>query len=209
MGFNVLTLDIDPKHNANFVCDLLDWDYQQFPPNHFKIIAASTPCAEYSVAKTTSPRDYDRADNLVCRVLEIVRYFSPKIWWIENPQTGHLKDRPMMQNLPFVDIDYCQFSDWGYRKPTRFWGCSSLGKLPSVKCPGKTCPNVVVDGESYRHKKKLGGNNMKFGTTQKGRIPPNVIDYLLQEGEYSKVARKKRPRVQCDKGYKLCPRFRK
>lgn len=208
LGYDVLTLDINPKCKADLTCDLLQWDYREYPPGYFSVIAASTPCAEYSQAKTTAPRDFPRADALVCRVLEIVEYFRPKTWWIENPQTGLLKERPMMRNLPFVDLDYCQFSDWGYRKPTRFWGSPKIGKLPPVRCAGKKCPNVVVTDDGYRHKEILGGDRMRFGAVQKGRIPPKVVDYLLQQGEYANLKTKSRARVQTEKGYKVCPKLR-
>ena len=197
-----------PKDNPDIVTDLLEWEYNQFPPKHFKVIAASVPCAQYSVAKTTAPRDLPRADALVCRVLEIVKYFQPKTWWIENPQTGLLKERPMMKDIPYVDIDYCQFSDWGYKKPTRFWGSNNIGKLPSVRCPGRQCKNVVIQDDGYRHKEKLGGNHMKFGTALKGRIPARMVDYLLQEGEFAKMTPRKNIRKQKDKGYKMCPKLR-
>ena len=145
-----------------------------FPPGHFKIICASVPCAEYSLAKTTAPRDFERADALVIKVLKLVEYFSPKIWWIENPRTGHLKTRPFMKHLPFVDIDYCQFSDWGYQKPTRFWGSTNLGLFAHVRCPDRSCLNVVTDDTGFHHKERLGGNTMKYKTTLRGRIPPQV-----------------------------------
>ena len=57
-------------------------------------------------------RKMDHADQLVLKVLEVIDYFQPRWWWIENPSTGLLKDRPYMAGLPFVDLDYCQFSDW-------------------------------------------------------------------------------------------------
>ena len=104
-------------------------------PGYFRVIAAGVPCAEYSLAKSTAPREFFKADALVVRVLDIVSYFSPKIWWIENPRTVLLKSRTMMMNIPFVDIDYCQFSDWGYQKPTRFWGSPNLGRLAHKKMP--------------------------------------------------------------------------
>ena len=114
----------------------------------------------------------------------------------------------MMKNIPYVDLDYCQFSDWGYKKPTRFWGSINIGKLPSVRCPGRECKNVVVSDDGFRHKEKLGGNKMKFSTVLKGRIPSKVVDYLLQEGEFSKVAPKRQVRRQKDKGYKMAPALR-
>ena len=37
----------------------------------------------------------------------------------------------------------------------------------------------------------LGGQRQKFSTIQKGKIPPLVIDYLLQEGEFDPRSSKK------------------
>ena len=136
--------------------DIFDWHYTCFNPGHFKIIAASVPCAEYSIAKTTAPRDLMKADGVVSKVLEIVQYFQPKIWWIENPRTGQLKIREIMRGLPFVDLDYCQFSDWGYQKPTRFWGSQNLAKLLHKNCPGKTFWNVVQDAQGLDTGKSWG-----------------------------------------------------
>ena len=94
-----------------------------------------------------------------------------------------------------MDNDYCQFSDWGYQKPTRFCGSPNLGLLAHVKCPGRACLNVEVDDNGVHHKERLGGNHMKFNATEKGRIPPKVIDYLLREGEYAPSKGKKGVKV--------------
>jgi hypothetical protein len=26
-----------------------------------------------------------------------------------------------MKDIPFYDVDYCMYSDWGYKKRTRIW----------------------------------------------------------------------------------------
>ena len=31
-----------------------------------------------------------------------------------------------MKDIPFIDVDYCMFSDWGYQKPTRIWGSPAI-----------------------------------------------------------------------------------
>ncbi len=46
----------------------------------------------------------------------------------ENPRIGLLKSREYMQGIPYTDADYCQYSDWGYKKPTRFWGSLGIEK---------------------------------------------------------------------------------
>ena len=159
----------------------MEWNYKEtFRPGHFDLVAASVPCNEYSQAKKVGVRKMDEADEVVRKTLEIIEYLKPEKWWIENPKNGYLKTRNILDKYPFVDIDYCQFCDWGYQKPTRFWGSPNVVNRESRVCDGKTCPNLV-DGPlgKKRHKYKLGGYGMKFSTRMKGRIPGGVVEYLL------------------------------
>ncbi len=55
-------------------------------------------------------------DGTTLKTLEILQYFQPEIWWIENPRGGMLKDRSFMKGIPYIDVDYCQFADWGNQK---------------------------------------------------------------------------------------------
>jgi hypothetical protein len=112
--------------------DILQWRHQDYPPGTFRVIAASVPCAEYSMAKTTAPRDFSKADALVCKVMDIIDHFRPKFWWVENPRTGHLKNRAIVRNLPFVDIDYCQFRI-GAIKANKVLGQLEYGGVASCK----------------------------------------------------------------------------
>ena len=186
-GFEVFSLDILQSANPTLCSDILTWDYTQFPKNYFRIIAAGVPCNEYSTAKTVGVRKLEYADKLVLRTLEIIQYFEPEIWWIENPRSGQLKSRDFMKHLFFVDVDYCQFSDWGYQKPTRIWCCKKMANLADKICDHKTCRNLVeAYGGGMRHREKLGGYNVKFGTRQKYRMPTTLVDYLLTPFEIEK-----------------------
>lgn len=119
-GYEVTSVDIDARFEPDIVADVLDWDYKsQFEPGHFEVIFCSPPCAQFSRARTTAPRDLFEGDALVLKALEIIRYLRPERWFMENPRTGHLPKRPYMVNIAYVDVDYCQFSEWGYQKPTR------------------------------------------------------------------------------------------
>ena len=112
--------------------------------------------------------------------MEIVQYFQPKLWWIENPRTGFLSTRPCIQNYSYIDVDYCQFTDWGYQKPTRIWGSENLTNLPNKICDGKNCPNLIQGkGFKKRHKEQLGGYRMRFSTYQKWRMPEKLVEYLI------------------------------
>ena len=113
-----------------------------------------------------------------------------------------------MRGIPYVDLDFCKFSDWGYQKPTRFWRRPNLGKLAHVRCPCRKWRNVVVDPDGngfHHHKEILGGNAMRFNTEKKGGIPAAVVDFLLQASEF---ASKNRGRRTWMKGYKMHPEMR-
>ena len=52
--WKVVSLDWDPKFNANIVEDIRQWDYKSYPPNYFSCIWASPMCTQYSRARTTA-----------------------------------------------------------------------------------------------------------------------------------------------------------
>ena len=67
-GFEVTTLDVNPKLGANWQCDIMAWEYRDvFRPGHFELIFAAPPCEHFSQARTTSPRDLTTADAIVQR----------------------------------------------------------------------------------------------------------------------------------------------
>ena len=130
------------------------------------------------------------ADALVQITLAIFRFLRPSRWYLENPRNGMLKDRPYMQGIPFVDLDYCQFIDWGYQKPTRIWGSADVQCLPPRKCNPKVCPFVVTrpDG-THGHYAHLGANHMLASPQEKGRVPAGLVRYLLGVPEPVVVAK--------------------
>jgi hypothetical protein len=129
-GFEVVSLDINAKFNPTHVADILEWDFRQYPKGHFDFCWGSPCCTHFSRARTTAktPRDIAGATALVAKTLEIFEYFGCP-WALENPQTGLLKEQPIMTGIPFKDVTYCKYqcADWslGYRKGTRIW--NSLG----------------------------------------------------------------------------------
>jgi site-specific DNA-cytosine methylase len=123
MGWEVVSLDSDVKTDATIKEDILTWDHTVYPPGHFDAIWASPCCTQYSCARrgAKTPRNLPLADALVIRSQELINYFNPRVWFIENPQTGMLKNRLFMINIPFCDVDYCCYCNWGYKKRTRLW----------------------------------------------------------------------------------------
>lgn len=178
----VINVDLDSSFNPTHCVNILEWDYKIYPREHFHTIWASPPCQEFSCLNFARPEKIPNlplADSIVQKVIEIIEYFNPNRWFIENPQSGCLKDRPYMLGIPFIDMDYCQFSNWGYRKRTRFW-TSVDGN--SILCNKKDCVNMI----NGRHKSAIGNcgykqykpENVK-ALHQRYAIPPMLIEKLF------------------------------
>ena len=168
-GFQVDSLDIDPKCGATWTCDIMAWEaWKELPPGRYDFIWASPPCTEYSLARTTAktPRNFELADSIVLRTLEIIKELAPKAWLLENPLTGYLKTRPFMQGYPYRDVCYCRYSEqgkWQYRKATRLWGVLPAFAPRPMCTPSNPCELSAATGrhpeQAQRVRCKRGGRN--------------------------------------------------
>jgi len=160
LGYNVVSLDLK---QADINIDILKWDYTVFEAGHFDVIHASPPCTEYSIALTTRPRNIEKANEIVLKCFEIIKYLKPKYFIIENPQTGLLKNQSFMNDMPYIDIDYCKYG-MPYRKRTRIW--SNIEWIPRPLCK-KDCG-------------KMNGNR-HISTAQRG--PDYKIDRSYKQSD--------------------------
>lgn len=184
--YEVFSLDIDDAFNPDITEDILNWDFKSmFPSGHFNIIWASPPCTEYSCilySLKNRVRDLDKADAIVRKTLEIIDYFKPRYWFIENPKTGLLKSREFMQDLPFYDVSYCKYG-YTYRKHTRIW--TNVKGFNALICK-KDCGMI----ENGRHLFNIGhGNRMHKGKcitdlNQRYSIPQPLIKSLFECCEF-------------------------
>ena len=128
LGWEVTSLDLEGEPTIR--CDILDWDHTKFPPEHFQVVWASPVCCEFSKALTRRPRRLEEGDRLVLRTLELIDYFKPRFWGLENPQSG-------LHGRPLQDVTYCSYGS-PYRKRTRVWG--TLPFVPRAQCfKGSRC----------------------------------------------------------------------
>ena len=73
-GWEVQSLDIDGRHGATIVQNILEWDYSQEPP--CDVLFAGVPCEEYSLAKTRGKRNMMAADRIVRKTWQLIEHFA-------------------------------------------------------------------------------------------------------------------------------------
>ena len=160
----------------------MEWDYKIYPKDSFDIIWASPPCTQYSKAKSQGVRDIEGANKIVLRTLDIINYFNPYWWFMENPQTGLLKKQEIMNGIPFYDCDYCMYGK-PYRKRTRIW--TNKENLKLLLCD-KNCGSFMdgrhigscgTGGKGQGHKKSY--SNKTYSLDEKYSIPPELIYSLF------------------------------
>ena len=54
---------------------------------------------------------------LLDKAIEIIQYFQPKKYFLENPASGRMR---MFLKGPFTDVTYHAYG-YDYKKPTRIW----------------------------------------------------------------------------------------
>ena len=179
------TIDIDDKFEPNICIDILDFKIEMLENFKPDVVWASPPCTEYSKAKSRGIRKLEEADKIVLKTLEIIKQINPKIWIIENPQTGLLKTREFMQGLPFTDCSYCKYGK-PYKKQTRFWNNINL-KLDTCN---KDCNSFVegrhvgscgCGGQGQGHKKSYSDKSYKL--KEKYSIPEKLCEDILRQME--------------------------
>ena len=196
------SVSVDLISEATHKCDIMDFNYKQYPKDYFSIVWASPPCTNYSklqdsflgrerkgvlYTKEIQEAEMKEDDKLVLKTLEIIDYFNPEYYFIENPATSKMKDRDYMKDRPNYVVDYCMYSDWGYRKRTRIW---TNKKGWNAKTCNKKCGNMVGNlhktnlGNADRFKRANLYNVNKYNATTQAdryRVPPDLIFSLFLE----------------------------
>ena len=180
------TISVDLELPATHECDIMDFDYKQYPKDYFSIVWGSPPCTDYSTLQNcwlnrkkadgivyTREVMEDRmnhADKLVLKTFEIIEYFNPELWCVENPATGRLKSREIMKDIPFYDVSYCMYSDWGYEKKTRIW--TNKKDWNNLVCDKSgSCGNMILIDNGNRHLHKTNcGNTEKQQAVRKHKL---------------------------------------
>ena len=194
-GYEVISLDYNKKFGATHTEDILTWNYQQYPPGHFNVVWASPDCTTWSLAtggkyrtKTSiyglNNQQQERAtlgNNMVSRVMEILKYFQPDSWFIENPR-GLLQHFPPLKEFieeydANCNVVYYGNYNWGNPKATNIWSNLPLWeneKPPVMPANSYTLKYHNFNGRDKRHYNTFSNKNAE----QRSKIPEQLINKL-------------------------------
>ena len=183
----VISLDIVPKYLPTICCDIMEWDYKEYPVGHFDIIWASPECKIFSMLQNTHigrkwkdkeelQTQRDIHSKFIKKTIEIIRYFKPTDYFIENPlysKIWNYVDDDYKND--FVIVDYCYFG-YRYKKPTKIL---TNKKLENKRCSCKK-HDMRIGVSPYG--KMINATNIKFDNTtlmERYSIPLFLLDYLF------------------------------
>ena len=146
----------------------------------------------------TAEQREERAEasiEVVKKMLEILEWFEPRWWCIENPGSSALWRQPIMQDLPTVMVSYCMYG-FKYRKNTRL---ATTVKFDAKKCDGN-CGNIrefTVNGKTVRRHLEVAKQGVDAFCKRNGldvqtndhkqddlyRVPERLIRYILAQTE--------------------------
>ena len=184
LSFELFSSDINDFEDIDYVVDIRKFDVNKVPFKPF-IIWASPPCTGFSVASigshwTGGKKGYIPKTEistigieLVQKTIEIIKYFNPKYWFIENPR-GLLRKMPFMQEFKRQTVWYCQYGD-NRAKPTDIWTNSNTW-IPrpccfngNKKCHHESAPRGAKTGTQGRN-----------GAYDRSKIPHELCIEILQ-----------------------------
>ena len=173
-GWEVISVDLDPRANATYRCDVAQWDCSCV--GEVDALWASPPCTHYSRARSRGrSRDLETSDGQVLTTLEFAAALGDPPTFIENPFTGQLKNRELLSHLVMRVVDYCKYG-MPYRKRTSVW--TNTGWLPAKPLCKHDC--AASDGRKHMATAQRGGPGPCFTQQELYRIPAELCDEIAQ-----------------------------
>ena len=173
-GYDVISVDLDPKAEADITKDILDFEVAELDGRAVDVIWASPPCTWYSKARGgTTAEELDASDVLVRKTLLIARELGHCALFVENPWTGQLKNRGLLDHLHLQKVDYCKYG-MPYRKRTAIW--TNTEWKPARALCKKDCGHMV--GTKHSAQAQQGGPGPSFSQRQLYRIPAALCEEI-------------------------------
>ncbi|RTL05700.1 DNA cytosine methyltransferase [Candidatus Dependentiae bacterium] len=183
-SIQVFSSDIEQFGYTDYMVDILKFDYKKIPfePD---VIWSSPPCTGFSVAaigrnwnkdKTPKTETAKLGLKLVQKTIDIIDYFAPKYYFIENPR-GMLRKLDIMDNENLPDavrhtVTYCQYGE-DRMKPTDIWTNNKNWK------PKRICSNGDICHESAPRGSRTGtqGQDNAF---ERSKLPEELCVEILK-----------------------------
>lgn len=128
-GWEVIQIDIQSGQ------DILTWEYKNIDRGRKVVIIAAQPCDNYAVcgarhfAKKDANGETEKSQLLVVKTKEIIDWFNPFAWVLENPKTRLHKMNQWIGQRPVFIFNPCDFAGWSpepdsdrYNKETWLFG---------------------------------------------------------------------------------------
>ena len=191
-GWEVISVDCDPRANPTLRADIAQFEAaRELHGRHVSAIWASPPCTNYSVARRsaeTAAGDLESSDQLVRKTLEIAKELGSPMLFLENPWTGKLRHRGLLDHLKLHKVSYCKYQ-FPYRKNTAIW--TSTEWKPARPPCRHDCP--ATQGGKHTARAQQGPPGPRFSQRELYRIPPELCEEIARFCTEAVVVRDARP----------------
>ena len=180
-GWTVTSVDFDAQFAPTLCMDVRDLTPDMIA-GKVDLLWASPLCTHYSRARTKArtPRDLEGSDALVKKCLDLADQLSCN-FFVENPESGLLKTREVVKDIPFRVVDYCKYADERFahraRKRTAIW--TDTNWQPTRPLCQKDC-GYCADGRHTENAQRgpNRGNGSKHSLHELYAIPPALVEDL-------------------------------
>jgi hypothetical protein len=193
----MVVVDLDSRvslqNYVTFPICITKWDYKKTYPDPagvFDMVWASVDCSNYSQLRQLFDSDPDlaHADMLVRVTMDIISYFKPRVWYIENPVGGActLDKRNIIPSECLTRTSYCKLG-YDYQKNTGIWSNDKNLDLPPPCSKKSPCNHKLNSGLPYharaivvKSRANVKNNMQRNVQTEKERssVPQLLLDCL-------------------------------
>ena len=180
-GWEVVSVDIEPKFEPTLCMSVLDIPLGHWEPGAFDFVWSSPPCTLFSKARTRGEAvDMEPARLLTLHTVNLIRSLQPKFWCIENPATSSIWNLSCLRGLTYVVCSYCHYG-FPYRKHTRI-ATNLAASLWRPKVCNYDCGSLIPGKRRHIATAQRGParpGDQSFSQVELYRIPPPLIHEML------------------------------